>query len=183
MAPFLEILTRTFGKRPKMLAANQASLAAQTCDDWIQTILMDEDARGIGWATENLARYAPNLVGEYQLILDDDDMLIMPDFVAGLRYIADDSNPDVIMVRMDHGSGRILPERWWGHAPQVGEIGMSAFVVRRELWQAHAGAMVPGKYTSDFEFISSIYQSFPLFVYWWDVVASKVQRQSLGEAE
>ena len=180
--PFLEVLTRCY-KRPLMLAVNQASLAAQTCDDWTQTLLIDDIGRGIPWATERMAAYAPQLVGDYIWILDDDDTCIMPDFVAGLRYIADDSNPDVIFVRMDHGSGRILPDRCWGHAPQCGEIGASAFVVRRAIWQAHAGAMVPGKYTSDFSFIDSIYQSFPLVVYWWDVVASKVQKQSLGEAE
>lgn len=180
--PFLEVLTRCH-KRPKMLAVNRASLAAQTCDDWTQTLLVDDIGIGIGAATERMAAYAPRLVGNYVWMLDDDDTCIMPDFVEGLRFIVADSDPDVIFVRMDHGSGRILPDRQWGHAPQCGEIGISAFVVRREVWQAHAGAMIPGKYTSDFEFISSIYQSFPLIVYWWDVVASKVQRQSLGDAE
>ena len=180
--PFLEVLTRTFGRRPTMLAVNQASLLAQTCDDWTQTLLIDGAGLGIGWATENMAAYAPQLVGDYIWCLDDDDTCIMPDFVAGLRYIAADSDPDVIFVKMDHGSGRILPDRCWGHAPQCGEIGVSAFVVRCEVWQQHAGAMVPGKYTSDFSFIDSIWHAQPS-VYWWDVVASRVQKQSLGEAE
>lgn len=86
------------------------------------------------------------------------------------------------MVRMDHGNGRILPSARWGKSPQVAEIGVSAFVVRRDVWQAHAGAWLPGCYSSDFQFINAVWQSRPQ-VYWWDVVASRVQRQSYGAAE
>ena len=143
---------------------------------------MDEEGRGIEWATENMARYAPNLVGAYQLILDDDDCLILPTFVAGLKQIAILNAPDCIFVRMDHGAGHILPSARWGKSPRVSEIGVSAFVVRREVWQQHAPAMIPGKYTSDFEFINSIWQARPI-TYWWDVVASKCQQQSEGRAE
>lgn len=179
--PFLEVLTRCY-KRPIMLAVNRTSMETQICRDWHQTLLPDDVGRGIGWAHENMALYAPFLVGEYIWILDDDDECIMPEFVGGLREIAAINDPDVIFVRMDHGSGRILPTRYWGQAPVCGEIGVSAFVVRRALWQAHVRAMIPGKYTSDYEFIKSIWESTPT-VFWWDVIASRVQRQSLGEAE
>jgi len=179
--PFLEVLTRCY-KRPLMLANNRASLAAQTCRDWTQTLLIDDVGRGIGWSHENMAAYASRLVGDYIWILDDDDMCIMPEFVAGVRSIAVRDDPDVIFVRMDHGGGRILPTKYWGQAPRCGEIGVSAFVVRRAVWQAHADAMVPGMYTSDYEFIRSIWESTPT-CYWWDAIASKVQKQSLGEAE
>lgn len=179
--PFLEVLTRCY-KRPGMLAANQASLQQQTDGDWIQTLLIDDVGRGIAWSHENLAAYAPQLVGDYIWVLDDDDLCIEPEFVAGLKFIVADQDPDVIFVRMDHGYGRILPSARWGKSPQVGEIGVSAFVIRRAVWQAHASAMVPGQYTSDFEFINSIWQAQPT-IYWWDVIASKVQRQSLGAAE
>lgn len=157
MAPFLEVLTRTFGKRPKMFAAHCASLQAQTDQDFIHTVLMDKEGRGIGYATEQMAAYAPKLVGELVWILDDDDLLTLPTFVAGLKEIAILYAPDVIMVRMDHGAGRILPSARWGKSPQVGEIGVSAFVVKRAVWQAHADAWLPGCYTSDFQFINSIW--------------------------
>ena len=165
-----------------MLAANQASLQAQTDGDWVQTLLTDDERRGIEWSTEQMARYAPRLVGDYVHVLDDDDYLILPTFVAGLKEIAVLNAPDVIFVRMDHGGGRILPSARWGKSPRLSEIGVSAFVVRRAVWQAHAGAMIPGKYTSDFDFINSIWQSRPV-TYWWGVVASKCQRQSMGKAE
>lgn len=180
--PFLEVLTRTFGGRPTMLAANQASLREQTDGDWVQTLLMDDERRGIEWSTEQMARYAPRLVGDYVWILDDDDYCTLPGFVARLKEIAVFYAPDVIFVRMDHGGGRILPSARWGKSPRVSEIGVSAYVVKRAIWQRHAGAMIPGKYTSDFDFINSIWQSRPTTC-WWDVVASKCQRQSMGKAE
>jgi hypothetical protein len=180
--PFLEILTRSFGGRPHMFAAQQVSLAAQTDRDFVHTVLMDSERRGIEWASENMGRYAPQLVGDYVWILDDDDLCTLPTFIAGLKQIAVLNAPDVVFVRMDHDYGRILPSARWGKSPKVSEIGVSAYVVRREVWQAHAGAWTPGKYTSDFEFIDSIWQSRPV-TYWWDVVASRCQRQSLGRAE
>jgi hypothetical protein len=179
---FLEILTRTFGGRPTMFAAHRASLDAQTDRDFIHTLLIDEGARGIAWSHENMAAHAQHLAGDYVWILDDDDLCTLPDFVAGLKQIAVLNAPDVIMVRMDHGDGRILPSARWGKSPRVSEIGCSAFVVRRPVWQAHAGAMIPGRYTSDFEFIAAIWKSKPA-VYWWPVVASRVQRQSVGRGE
>jgi hypothetical protein len=179
--PFLEVLTRCY-KRPLMLAVNRTSLLAQTCNDWTQTLLIDDQGRGIGWSHENMAAYAPRLVGDFIWILDDDDMCILPDFVEGLRFIVADSDPDVIFVKMDHGGGRILPTRYWGMMPRCGEIGVSAFVVRRSVWQTHVSAMVPGMYTSDYALISSIWDG-GASVYWWDVVASKVQKQSMGDAE
>jgi hypothetical protein len=182
MPPFLEIVTRTFNGRPRMFAAHKASLAAQTDQDFVHTILVDTERKGIAWATENLARHAPRLVGDYVFVLDDDDMLILPTFVAGLKQIATQHNPDLIMVRMDHGGGRILPAARWGKSPRVSEIGISAFVVRREWWKRHAHAMIPGEYTSDFKFIESIWVSYPE-VFWWDTVASRCQRQSVGLAE
>lgn len=165
-----------------MFARHCESLAVQTDQDYKHTVLVDDERRGIEWATERMARYAPLLAGDYIWILDDDDYCTLPGFVAGLKEIAILNAPDVIFVRMDHGYGRILPSARWGKSPRVSEIGMSAFVVRREVWQAHAGAMIPGKYTSDYEFIHAIWQTRPS-TYWWDVVASRCSQQSEGKAE
>lgn len=165
-----------------MFAAHRASLAAQTDQDFVHTLIVDDVGMGIAWATEQMAHYAPHLAGNYIFVLDDDDMLTLPTFVAGLKQIAILNAPDCIFVRMDHGGGRILPSARWGKSPRVGEIGCSAFVVRREVWQAHAGAWLPGEYVSDYKFIHSIWQARPA-VYWWDVVASRVQQQSEGRPE
>lgn len=185
--PFLEVLTRVY-KRPQMLAANQASLDDQTNDDWEQTLLVDEVGRGVGWSYEQLTAYAPKLTGEYIWLLDDDDLCVYPALVADLKAIVAVASvaahvPDVVMVRMDHGERGVLPpDRFWGLPPRQAAIGCSAYIVRRAVWQAHAGALAPGHYASDFDFIEAIWQSRPR-VYWWDIVASRVQRISYGRPE
>lgn len=191
--PFLEVLTRVY-KRPQLLAINVESLRHQTDGDWQQTFLRDDVGRGINWSHENMAAYAPNLVGEYIWILDDDDMCTCPTLVADLKSIWLSHGPDVIMLKMDHSGGRVLPDaETWGDGPVCSRIGCSAFVVKRELWQAHASAMVPGWYGSDFSFINSIFGNNPALglapwvkqprIYWHDCVASRVQQQSFGQAE
>ena len=193
MPPFLEVLTRCY-KRPAMLAANVASLQAQTDADWTQTFLVDDVGIGINATHERMAAHAPRLVGDYVWILDDDDLCTCPTLAADLKRIAAEHDPDVIMLKMDHGDGRILPDAaTWGDGPACSRIGCSAYVVRRALWQTHASAMVPGWYGSDFSFINSVFGNNPALglapwlpqprIYWHDCVASMVQVQSFGKAE
>ncbi len=179
--PFLEVITRCY-KRPVMLAANQASMLRQTDGDWVQTLLVDDVGRGVAWSHENMGAYAPKLVGNYIWILDDDDECVHPELVAELKFIVADSNPDVIMVKMDHGNGVILPSDRWRMAPEYGRIGVSAYIVRRQVWQWHAHALTPGWYGSDFSLINAIWRSQPT-VYWHDCIASRVQRHSEGKPE
>jgi len=179
MAPFIEVITRCY-KRPDLLAGNVASLRAQVLNDFRQTMLVDDRGQGIGWASENLGRYAPRLVGQYIWCLDDDDVCIRPTLFAELRAIVDAHYPDVIMMRMDHGPRGVLPDAgYWGQPPQHGHVGVSAFVVRRRVWQTHAWAWSPGVYHSDFNFIKAVFDSGPS-VYWHDVIASRVQQIGLG---
>lgn len=189
--PFLEVLTRVY-KRPQLLAVNMESLRTQTDDDWAQTYLVDNVGRGINWSHENMAAHAPDLVGEWIWIVDDDDMCTCPTLVADLKRIVAEHAPDVIMVKMDHGKA-VLPDESWGDGPVYGHIGVSAYIVRREVWQTHAGALVPGWYGSDYSLINSIFGNNPAMamapwikqprIYWHDCIASRVQVQSYGKAE
>ena len=180
---FLEILTRTFNQRPNLLAINQASLQRLTDPDWTQTMLVDEVGRGVSWANQSLAAHAPNLVGEWIWALDDDDTCIYPGLVGDLKAIAAEHDPDIVMVRMDHGNGRILPSDLdWGYEPQMGRIGGSAPIVRRAVWQAHADAWGSARYESDFDFICALWAG-QHNIYWHDVIASRVMRQSFGQPE
>lgn len=182
MAPFLEVLTRCY-KRPRLLARNMASLKKQTSGDWIQTLLVDEIGRGINWTHENLGRQAGRLAGDYIWLLDDDDVCTRETLVEELQAIAAEHNPDVIMMRMDHGERGILPDAgYWGRPPVHAHVGISAYVVRRSVWQAHAWAWSPGVYHSDFNFIKAIFESTPR-VFWYDVIASRVQQIGLGHPE
>jgi glycosyltransferase involved in cell wall biosynthesis len=178
---FLEVLTRCY-KRPAMLAANQESLRRQTSGDWIQTVLVDDLGRGVAWANQRLGAYAPMLAGDYVWVLDDDDLCTRPTLVAELQSIVANYAPDVIMLRMDHGPLGVLPDdSYWQAAPERGQIGISAFVVRRALWQRHADAWLPN-YDSDYDFIAEVLEDTE-HVIWHDVIASRVQRISHGEPE
>jgi hypothetical protein len=180
--PFLEVLTRAY-KRPVMLALNQASMKAQTSPDWTQTLFIDDTGVGIGATYEALAAHSPCLRGEYIWILDDDDTCIRPELVEELKAIVKSDNPGVIVVKMDHGPLGVLPSgKYWQHSPVGGRIGVSAVIVRRDIWQYHAPAFLPGQYHSDFRFITSLFEEQPS-IYWFDVVASRVQRISKGEPE
>jgi len=174
-------LTRTY-KRPQLLAANCESLFRQTSFGWWQqTYLADDEGRGIGWSYRNMAAYAPNLVGLYIWILDDDDMCASDSLVDDLKDIVAAHNPDVIMLKMDHGPRGVLPGKNWQRPPVMGDIGCSAFVVRREIWQRHA-QYFSDSYAGDFDFIASIFAG-DYEIYWFDCVASRVQRISLGNPE
>lgn len=185
--PFLEVLTRCY-KRPVMLTCNRRSLTGQTSSDWAQTLLVDEVGQGIAESYRRMGKYAPNLIGRYVWILDDDDECARFTLLAELKRIWEDHDPDVIMVRMEHGvngQSNILPDasHWQRTDLQRGDLGVSAFIVRRELWQKHAPVMVDqAAYAADFDFISAILADQPR-VYWHDVVASRVQRVSLGIPE
>lgn len=182
MRPFLEILTRCY-RRPAMLAANMASVERLGVDVE-HTLMPDLVGRGIGWASEQLATRAGGLRGEYIWILDDDDKCIRATLVEELQAIVAERDPDVIMLRMDHGPLGVLPDDdVWGKQPVCGRIGVSAYVVRREVFQKHAGAWRPGHYASDFDFINAIFGDPAASICWHDVVASQVQRISQGRPE
>lgn len=179
---FLEVLTR-FYKRPNLLAVNAKALSLQTDPDYVQTILADETGAGIAASYERLAAYGPRLVGEYVWILDDDDVCTRPSLIEELKVIAAIDDPDVIMVKMDHGPRGVLPdESHWQKPPEIACVGVSAFIVRKSVWQAHAGAFLPGNYAADFAFIAAIFAS-GVSVYWHNVVASRVQVIGLGRQE
>ena len=179
---FLEVLTRCY-QRPKMLKHNIDSLLCQTCDDWQQTLLIDEVGRGVGASYLELARYADDLEGEYIWILDDDDMCIRNTLVNELRQIAESHNPDVIMLKMNHLERGILPSSNWKESPKMGDIGCSAYVVRRDVWAAHSVEFERGDYSNDYYFISSIFDDDTVDIFWHDVIASQVQRISVGQPE
>lgn len=180
--PFLEVITRYY-KRPNLLAANVRSLAEQTDRDYTQVILSDPDGRGIEWSYRNMAAYADKLTGDYIWILDDDDMCIRPSLIEDLKAIVSQHGPDVIMLRMDHKQWGVKPSFSWQQPPQLGDIGCSAYVVKRHIWQHHSRLWLEhGRYQSDYDFISSVFDG-GYNVAWYDVVASRVQAISKGQPE
>lgn len=175
----LEVVTRCY-KRPKMLAINAASLDAQMCPDWAQTLLKDSQGIGVPAANARLAEFDP--YGEYVLVLDDDDMLVDRRLVLDLqRIVMTCGYPPAVIVRMDHGHlGVLPPDELWLEEPVRGRIGVSAIITRRDVWMAHRAAWGGMCYEADFDFIHSVWAEHSDHIVWHDVVASKVQRISKG---
>jgi hypothetical protein len=177
--PFLEVLTRCY-KRPEMLAINKASIKGQTDADIKHTFLVDRTGKGIGAAQVRLADYAPYVVGDYVWILDDDDACDYPRLVEALKQVVADHNPDIIMTLMDHGPRGILPQKIRDF--REGDLGVSAYIVRRELWQQCADAFRSARYASDWDFFGALMATGPRIA-WLPVVASRVQRIGFGNPE
>lgn len=175
---FLTIITRSF-RRPKSLERCVNSVALQTDPDVEQIIAYDPDGRGVEASYTNLKTLTPS--GLYVMLLDDDDYLIEPSFVAELKRVAQrDDTPEVVFVGMDV-SGTIMPV--WDEGLRRGYIACSCFVVRRDVWLEHIKD-IKADYSADFYFIESImacgkqHTSTRL-----DMVASKVGRVSHGQPE
>lgn len=166
-----------------MLAANQASLQAQTCADWAQTLIVDDTGIGVAAANARLAQVGAR--GLYVWVLDDDDLCVDRKLVQDIEWIAKEYTwPPAIMVRMDHGSLGILPNNaHWLCEPVCGQIGASAMIVRRDVWANHCKAWASGRYESDFDFIHSVWSSHASHIVWHNTVAARVQRISRGTVE
>jgi hypothetical protein len=135
----------------------------------------------VPWAGAQLAEYSPQC--PYVWILDDDDICIHPPLIAELKQITAQHDPDVIMLKMDHGPRGILPDGdYWGRTPAIAHVGCSAYVVHRAIWLVHQEAWRQGGYSADYSFIGSVFSREPR-AYWHDVIASRVQQIGLGMPE
>lgn len=175
----LEVVTRC-NRRPKMLAQNVASLDAQLCGDWVQTLLTGAAGKGMAAAQAQLAEFCP--YGQYVLLLDDDDVLVDRRLVLDLqRIVVTRRQPPAVIVRMDHGPLGVLPDdAQWMQEPQQGRIGCSAIITRADVWMKHRGAWASARYESDFDYIHSVWEEHGDRIVWHDTVASRVQRRSMG---
>lgn len=173
---FLEVVTRCY-QRPNMLMKNVDSITRQRDPDCVHTLLVDNIGLGVAVANAQLATFAPE--GDYVWVLDDDDECIYPELVQDVKEFA---GIPVIVVRMDHGDLGVLPPlALWEQPPVEGQIGCSALITRADVWLAERAAWASGRYASDFDFASAVLTHWPAV--WLDIVASRVQRRSIGAPE
>jgi hypothetical protein len=166
-----------------MLQWNQASLEAQTDGDWDQVLLVDEVGRGVPWANQNLIENRERATGEYVWVLDDDDEATDTTLVATLKEVAKEHNPDLVMVRIDHGAeiGIQPDDEYWLNRPVYSHCGGSSIIARNGLWQEaikHFGNHNAGD-------ISYAQAAFDMAQnsYWLNRVAARVQKVSWGRPE
>ena len=183
-SPLLTIVTRTF-RRPRLLERCKASVQTLTSDDYEQVIIRDE--KGVGYhGTCRLifnAKSAGLLHGKYIWLLDDDDVLIDPNFVDNIRrLVKEKDNPPVIIVRMD-AKGRVMPpDSLWKKAPVRGQIGGSCYVVRADTWEAYWRYLLTSRHAGDFKMVQAMYEAGIRFE-WLDRVVMRVDRTGNEQPE
>lgn len=172
--PLITFIIRTHN-RPKLLEKNRDSVLMQTDEDWDRLVLIDERGRGLHHANGMLARYKEEVRAKYIYILDDDNRLIVPDFVEGVRAIIEESAPDIIMVKARIDFLGILPDPWRGPFRLPGDVDGLNFIVERKLWQTHIHEYHRFA-LGDFYFIKKLFTLQGLEIFWWDrVVAEAMQ--------
>ena len=179
---YLQVITRTFGRRPSLLAQNCASLMALLDDDWEQTLVIDEIGRGIEWANANLSTVPAG--GEWVWILDDDDLCVMPNLIGVIKGLDAPSEYGVIAMRATHVQFGILPhDQNWGQRPVLGDCGFSNFFCRGQIWDQYRSKFADlAIYAADHAFYSYLWDQGVPFL-WHDAVAAHYPRRSMGASE
>lgn len=177
MGRIITFLTRTTCDRPIMLGMNIDSLLMQTDDGWDQVILEDKERRGKFYASKMPADNKEKVSGQYIYILDDDHRLIIPDFVAGIRAIVEDTQPDIIMVKCKIRAHGILPNRW-GRAPKNQYVDTGCFLVEQQLWKRHIHLYaLPA--SGDHRFICHLWRVRNVKIEWWDKLVAEDMRETM----
>lgn len=168
MTPFLTCYTPTY-QRPTLLARCQASVAAQTlpCQ---HLIIPDAIGLGIDGMFAAIPSHAPKVIGDYVLILPDDDVLVGPSVAAQIQQWAQaQDQPDVLLVRTT--KTLLIDDRWitlhlplGTGAPQLGRIDLTCVVTRRDVWLQHV-TDYGQRYEGDFDHVSAMWQANRRFVY------------------
>lgn len=176
---FLQVITRTFGARPTLLARNRASLAALDDSDWEQSLVVDTVGRGVAWANTNLATV--KATGEYVWVLDDDDVCANPALIGTLKA---HRGAPVIVCRATHARFGVLPhDAHWGGPPVPADFGWSNLFVRSDVWEAHRQFLAQcDVYEADYLFAAHLWAEAAPWQ-WCDVVAAHYPRVSAGAGE
>lgn len=180
-SPLLTIVTRHLPRRERLLAVCRASIDMQTDQDLQHLVIVDNVGRGLSWANRQFVAHADEVRGDYVFILDDDDRLVRDDFVASIREVA---GPKLIVVRMDHQRREgghiepfVLPKSgdWGRGCPPFASIGVSAVVVRRDVWVEAIEDFAPRR-GGDYPFFQTCFELAGDDVKWLDRVMSQCQR-------
>jgi hypothetical protein len=155
-----------------LLEICRQSVRVQCDEDWEQVVIEDQVGIGVAGMYREVRRHVDQVHGDYVYMLQDDDMLVDPRFVAQLRKFVEATKwPEVVIVKI-RAQTRELP-LIWREAPRLGRIDLGNFVVRADVWKAHA-ADFGQRYEGDFDFIMNLWDCGYRFEWWPRVVAKKV---------
>lgn len=184
-SPFLTVVTRCF-KRPLLLQANIKSLKAQTDRDYEQVFIVDRVGKGLAAADKVLNEYKELNNGQYVLVLDDDDMILEPTFIATIKKIAKSKNPDVMIWRGRFGKGYLtdLPPKDtnWGKTIVRAKIGSFNYAIKNELYKQYIHVCKTGV-AGDYDFLKKVLNHpTKLNVEWINTTFVGIQIKSKGKA-
>ena len=191
--PFLSIVTRHHIGRPRMLRDCWQSLKAMTDNDFEHVLLIDDGPRGLEYANCQFERHKHLVRGRYVWKLDDDDLLVYPDFLSDLKAIVEEHKPHIVMVKANVGYddvqrrdfGVMPSANVWNNRPLCGEICCLNYIVRADVWRSHIEACCGGIGCA-WRFTSAIWEAVEAgdySVYWHDKLVARSQRLSHGRAE
>jgi len=185
----IAFITRVHPKRPGMLKVCIESIKAQTDDDYIHIIYRhDKTKDGYGAVTANKSlKYVYPINARYVMVLDDDDMLIDPDFVKIFKEIVDKNDPEIVFFKGIVLGNKVFPtEQTWRKFPSRGGIASFCFAVRLDIWEKHIHRFNRrSRSGGDFYFISFCYEDTENHI-WLNRVVAQTQRRAgkgLGEHE
>lgn len=178
--PFMTIVTRTC-RRPEAFARNCESVEAQTDQDIQHLVLVDRIGRGIHLANKRFHTHRNFVRGEWVYILDDDNYLVDPTFVAEIRRISSELDPELIMVKGQWPHELVLPEVWKSsRVPPLCGVDAGNFVVRVDPWKTHIHLFGLDERGGDHRVLKSLFDS-RLRIHWFDRIVFCVPQVGKGK--
>ena len=174
----IAFITRVHPQRSEMLKVCIDSVKRQMETDYVHIIYRDDktkDGYGIRQANRSLEKI-PFIEARYVMVLDDDNMLINPNFVGMFKKIVDKHNPEIVFYKVIIGNSLVPSLKYWEKPPIRKRIDSHCFAVRIDIWKKYIhefGTDVCG----DFRFISMCYKNTTNH-YWLDREISMTQKKA-----
>lgn len=179
----IAFITRVHPRRPNMLKRCIESVKMQTSDDYIHILHRDDNTKegyGVPAANRSLMKVKP-INARYVMILDDDNMLIDPNFVEIFANAIEKDIPEIVFFKGKIAGNHIFPRpEIWGKPPKFAFIDSFNFAARRDVWINNIevfGKTAFHGLGGDFTFISSCYSKTKQHL-WLDRIVAQTQKSA-----
>lgn len=176
--PILTVITRHMPSKRGVLICRMNESLDPIRDQIQHLIIEDTVCSGLRGASELLVARKAEAIGEWVLILDDDDTFTCPQLPAVLRRISETINPNLIIAKHYIPLFGILPdkEHWQSKdilSFQLATIGMPGFIMRNDLFQEFIPNICDADIQVDwklFRSIQSVWTERQFKSYWLDLL-------------